>query len=74
MVSLYQDPTGNKIFSEMNPSKQSEQTQSTDHHNMAVGMSGLTDTEKISLLTSRVTHLEEKIRDRNGKMAEQGKN
>ena len=37
---------------------------------MAVGMSELTDIEKVALLTSRVTSLEEKIRDRDRKIAE----
>ena len=68
-MNLYRDPTGEKIFSEMNPSKRSDRTQSTEHHNMAVGMSGLNDTEKVVLLTSRVTHLEEKIRERDKKIA-----
>ena len=69
MVSLYRDPTGEKIFDEINPTKRTERTQSTQHHNIAVGMSGLNDTEKVALLTSRVTRLEEKITDRDRKIA-----
>ena len=70
VLNLYRDPTGEKIFSEMNPTRRSDRTQSMDHHSMAVGMSGLTDTEKVALLTSRLTRLEEKLKERDERLTE----
>ena len=65
MVNLYYDPAGEKIFHATDPSRQTEQTMSSEHHSMAVGLSELTDTEKIKLLTSRVRTLEEKMEEKN---------
>lgn len=70
VINLYHDPTGEKIFSEMNPTRRTERTQSMDHHSMAVGMSGLTDTEKVALLTSRLMRLEEKVKERDERITE----
>ena len=70
MLKLYRDPAGEMIFRDTHPSKSTYKTQTKEHHNMALGMSELTDTEKVALLTSRVTSLEEKIRDKDRKIAE----
>ena len=69
-MNLYRDPSGEKIFRETNPSKQTFKTQSEEYHNMAVGLTGLTDTEKVSLLTSRVTSLEQKVKNKDRRITE----
>ena len=67
---MYRDPTGEKIFIGTNRSYWSDHTQSEEHHNIAVGVTGLTDTEKVSLLTSRVTSLEQKVKDKDQRITE----
>ena len=69
MINLYSDPKGEKIFSEMTPQGLLDHTQSEEHHNIAVGLTGLTDSEKVSLLTSRVTSLEQKLKDKDKQIA-----
>ena len=69
MIDLYRDPKGEKIFSEMTRQGLTSCTQSEEHHNIAVRLTGLTDTEKVSLLTSRVTSLEQKMKDKDKQIA-----
>ena len=70
-MSLYHDPTGDKIFSEMHPTKQSERSQIKDHHNsMAAGMAELKDAEKVVLLNSHLTSLKETVKDKNRRITE----
>ena len=69
MIDLYCDPKGENIFSEMTPQGLTDHTQSEEHHNIAVGLTGLTDIEKVSLLTSRVTSLEQKVKDKDTEIA-----
>lgn len=61
---------GEKIFSATNPTGTVCQTQTKEHHDMAVGMSELTDSEKLCILTSRVKSLEQKLKDKERRIAE----
>ena len=71
IINLYRDPAGENIFNETSPNnKRTYCTQSEEYHNIAVGLTGLTDTEKVSLLTSRVTNLEQKVKDKDRRIAE----
>ena len=61
-MNLYRDPTGDNIFSGTDPSKRTERSQIKESHNdRAAGMSELTDTEKVTLLTSQVVRLQESV-------------
>ena len=61
-MNLYRDPTGDKIFSGTDPSKQTDRFQMKESHNdRAAGMSELTDAEKVTLLTSQVVRLQESV-------------
>ena len=61
-VNLYRDPSGDKIFSGIDPNKQSVRSQIKDSHNdRAAGMSELTDAEKVTLLNSQVVRLQERL-------------
>ena len=70
VINVYRDPTGDNIFSGTTPSTQTFKTQSKEHHNMAVGISELTETERNSLLTSRVQSLEQKMKDKDRRIVE----
>ena len=52
MVNLYRDPTGEKVFESANPSKLAQPKTTSEHHSMAMGLSELTDAEKVELLDS----------------------
>ena len=65
MVNLYRDPTGEKVFESANPSKLAQPKTTKEHHSMAMGLSELTDEEKVELLDSRVKVLEKRVEEKN---------
>ena len=61
-LHLYRDPTGDNIFDGIHPTKQTERSQIKESQNdRAVGMSELTDTEKVTLLSSQVVRMQESV-------------
>ena len=71
MISLYRDPKGEEIFSDMDPSKRTEKSENKDNHNsMAASLSELKDSEKVVLLNSQVARLKETLNDKNKRIAE----
>jgi gamma-aminobutyric acid type B receptor len=70
-LNLYHDPTGDKIFSEMHPTRQSQRSQLKDQQNsMAASMAELKDAEKVVLLNSHMANLKETLKDKNRRIAE----
>ncbi|CAI8046144.1 Gamma-aminobutyric acid type B receptor subunit 2 [Geodia barretti] len=70
-LNLYRDPTGDKIFSEMHPTRQSQRSQLKDHQNsMAASMAELKDEEKVVLLNSHLANLNETLKDKSRRIAE----
>ena len=65
MVNLYRDPTGERVFESANPSKLAQPKTTKEHRSMAMGLSDLTDGEKVELLDSRVKVLEERVEEKN---------
>ena len=65
MVNLYRDPTGEKVFESANPSKLAQPKTTKEHRSMAMGLSELTDGEKVELLDSRVKVLEQRVEEKN---------
>ena len=47
MVNLYQDPTWEKVFESANPLKLEQPMTTKEHHSMAMGLSELTDADKL---------------------------
>ena len=59
---MYRDPKGKKIFSSLNPSRQTEQSQVRDQQTSIVaGMAELNDSEKVVVLNSHVAKLSETL-------------
>ena len=59
---MYRDPKGKKIFSSLNPSRQTEQSQVRDQQTSIVaGMAELNDSEKIVVLNAHVAKLSETL-------------
>lgn len=69
-MNLYRDPSGVKIFNGTNPSKNMEQKTTSENQIVAMGLSDLTDKEKIDLLNARVKGLEEMVKDKNQRIVE----
>ena len=64
MVTLYRDTEGESVFSDKDPSKDTEESESRDvHHSQATEMSELTDEEKVVLFRRHVTRLQENVSD-----------
>ena len=62
---------GDKIFSEMHPTRESERSQIRDHQSsMAVNIAELQDAEKVVLLNYHLANLKETLKDRNRRIAE----
>ena len=62
---------GDKIFSEMHPTRQSQRSQIRDHQSsMAANMAELKDAEKVVLLNSHLVNLKETLKDKNRRIAE----
>ena len=61
MVNLYQDPTGERVFESTNPLKLAQPMTTSEHRSMAMGLSELTDAEKVDLLDARVKALEKRV-------------
>ena len=71
MVSLYRDPTGKEIFSDLDPSRRTEKSEIKDNHNdLAINLSELSDSEKVVLLNSQVARLKEALISNNRRIAE----
>jgi gamma-aminobutyric acid type B receptor len=72
VTSLYGDPEGKKIFSNLDPTtKRSEQSQIRDNYNsMVAGMSELNDSEKVTMLSSQLARLKETLSDKNRRITE----
>ena len=70
MVNLYRDPSGEKIFSHTNPTKQSTHIKGSEYQSTGLGLEELMDAEKIKILNSRVKALEEKIDAKNKRISE----
>ena len=64
MVNLYKDPTGERVFESTHPSKLAQPKTTSEHHSMAMGLSELTDAEKVELLDSRVKVLEKRVEEK----------
>ena len=62
-ILLYRDPTGERVFDGTDPTKQAESSEmrGSYYNDRAVGMSELTDAERVTLLTSQVARLKEKM-------------
>ena len=62
-ILLYRDPTGERVFDGTDPTKQAESSEMRDsyYNDRAVGMPELTDAERVTLLTSQVARLKEKM-------------
>ena len=59
---MYRDPKGKEIFSSLNPSRQTEQSQVREQQtSMVAGMVELNDSEKVVLLNSHVAKLSETL-------------
>ena len=59
---MYRDPKGKEIFSSLNPSRQTEQSQVREQQtSMIAGMAELNDSEKVVLLNSHVAKLSETL-------------
>ena len=68
---MHRDPTGEDIFSHMDPCKRSRMSEIKDNHNdMAVSLADLTDSEKVVLLNSQMATLKETVDDKNKRIAE----
>lgn len=65
MVNLYRDPAGEKIFDSYNPTKEMKHKTTKEQHSIAMGLSELTDAEKINLLDTRVRTLEKRVEEKN---------
>ena len=70
MYSLYQDPMGDGVFKDTNPSHKTQPNTTSEHHSMAMGLTELTAIEKVNLLDARVKALENIIEEKNQKIYE----
>ena len=69
MISLYQDPNGDKVFEKTMsiPSRNSDEQHQSE---LASKLPNLTDPEKIELLNARVKTLEERVELKNKRIRE----
>ena len=72
MVNLYKDPKGEKVFQKTNPSTMNERasSSSTPHSSVAMGLTELTEGERVSLLETRLNVLEKEIQVKNQRISE----
>ena len=54
MYNLYQDPMGEKVFKDDNPSHKTQPDITGEHHSIAMRLSGLTAVKKVNLLDAPV--------------------
>ena len=71
IIHLYRDPKGKEIFSSLNPSRKTEQSQVREQQtSMVAGMAELNDSEKVVLLNSHVAKLSETLDIKNKRIIE----
>ena len=70
MVTLYNDPSGDKIFENTNPSQMNDRKSENDSKNMVMRMADLSDADKVPLLQARVNVLEQKLDEKNRKISQ----
>jgi gamma-aminobutyric acid type B receptor len=71
VLHLYRDPSGKEIFSGMDPTKTTEQSQVREQHSSLVaGMTELNDSEKVVLLVSQIARLNESLDIKNKMITE----
>ena len=59
---LHRDPTGKDIFSDIDPTKRTEKSENKENHsNIAAKFSNLSDSEKVTQLSSQLAKLEETV-------------
>ena len=69
MVNLYQDPKGEKVFENTNPTNKSEKG-IPPNSSIPAGLSELTDKERVSLLEAKLISLEKEIQEKTKRISE----
>jgi len=69
MINLYQDPKGEKVFENTNPTSKSEKG-IDPNSNIPASLSELTDKERVSLLETRVRSLEKEVQEKTKRISE----
>jgi len=69
MINLYQDPKGEKVFENTNPSNKSE-SGIAPNSSVPAGLSELTDKERVSLLEARLESIEKELQEKKKRISE----
>ena len=69
MVNLYQDPKGEKVFENTNPTNKSEKG-IPPNSSIPTGLSELTDRERVSLLEARLESIEKDMQEKKKRILE----